>query len=597
MSRSSAPRPTGPGRKRALAFAADLKNQEDHNVTSRRTRGLTQHRFLHLECLEPRICLSGSYGFSIIDAAGVGVTGFEASASINDSGQVAYVSHLDIGQAIFVGDGSSLANVTPGFQSEPRTFRSGLEINNRGQVAAVDRTTLPGSNGFRLRLWEPNGDNTILARASVPRFPGDDYDALASFVSLSEDGSVAFQSITGNIWTSHLLSGGTILDVKTLVAPDNFGRPVTANGDILLARWGNDGGDPLQLSKAGLFGLSHTDIATAFSETGRAPGINDDGSLVSFYGVADHPGIYVHDQRTGDMVTVAATGTHGNDIIEPWEYFDDKNGDLAFDTNADEDAPLFNRFDIDSRVAVNLIEDQAATVAYVAYRNDGDREVKGLYTSRIFFPSDGSSIRVGAPRLVAEVDMELPGLGKIRDLATYDPLNNNGQGDVAFWAETTEGGGEAIVKATWLPPAVLNVVTHGFNPTPPDLPLGVGSSWSSFAQPGTKWARHWKPCRPRVHPWRVVSCLMSPNGIRQVAFCRPSPRCWAPRSPMRPRKTLRRKATVQKQITSRRGIPDYWKSFRRILRSRLVKPSWRFSTSSTIWKLNIWEMSQIMNCL
>ena len=94
------------------------------------------------ERLERRVCLTSTYSFAVIAQTGQqGLVGLGSGASINDNGQVAFVGQLaDGSNGIFVGsDPNALNDVTASLQSPTRLYQPTVQINNSGQIAAVDR--------------------------------------------------------------------------------------------------------------------------------------------------------------------------------------------------------------------------------------------------------------------------------------------------------------------------------------------------------------------------------------------------------------------------------------------------------------------------
>ena len=443
------------------------------------------------EPLEERICLSTYFDYAVIAQTGPSLGAIQPSASINDAGKVAFVADVPAGgQAIFVGDGTTTTNITPGFQSPSRTFGRGIQINNSDIVVAVDRDSLAGSTAWRLRTWdadlvENQYGNTYLtyAVAGTPRQAGDDFDSIFSFASINNNDNVAYSALDGTVASlrfQDVLSVGDNQAAASLPAPQSF-RPMAAGQDRLIAKLGADPSDPIVLFEQTLSGdgFTPTYVATAamgYDAIGRSPGISDDGTVVAFYadratpGTDPGPGIFLTDLLTGKTVRVASAGTGGNGTLDPGETYEDLNFDGQFTPSAGEvDFNPIASFESDSRVAVSVTQDdqRAMTIVYLATDTLG-RE--GLYASRVRFRGvDDQPLAeplVSPPLLVAQQGMEIPGAGVVSDLDIYDPVNNVGFGDIAFWADTS--GGTTIVRATLSSTRILDdsvrVGVNSFDP-------------------------------------------------------------------------------------------------------------------------------------
>lgn len=100
--------------------------------------------------------------------AGSGLTGFDNTPSINDSGLVSFVGNLNGEEDLFTGDGSNpITNLSSSF---PFTnFSSGIEINNDNQIVTVDKTS-----GFSaVRLWNADIPGTSRRTVAIGKFPPD----------------------------------------------------------------------------------------------------------------------------------------------------------------------------------------------------------------------------------------------------------------------------------------------------------------------------------------------------------------------------------------------------------------------------------------
>ncbi len=417
------------------------------------------------EPLEDRTLLLTFYNLEVIAETGQdGLTGILQDASINDAGKVAFVGQYSDGEGILVGTGSSLTDINPTFSHDPtRTFGPALQINNNDQVAAVDRST-PGNTQWRLRTWDADGQvnsfgNTYFtyATASTPPDGLSDFDALASSVSLSNNGNVAYVAFDygSNSWQLRLQNDALpdVLDVPavTLPAPQSL-RPMAANGagslGYVVVRNGSTPTSPIVLYgnvPGGAFfsvPIANAGVPYRFSALGQSPGISSDGRIVVFYGVdASGPGIFAS----------VSTTSQGRQIVR-----------IA---SASASGPI-SQFVPDEPVGVNATESQGGvTVTYVAYDANGN---KGVYATRLTFipPANDpknfqnpTNFVVSDPIPVVQAGEPISGLGTVQDLHLYQPINNTGFGQIAVWVQAS--GGTGIVRATsWIANSVT-VTSNG----------------------------------------------------------------------------------------------------------------------------------------
>ncbi len=176
-----------------------------------------------LEGLEERACPSALYNYDIIAQTGQNnLVSISPGASINDFGNVAFVANQSAGQSIYVGDGTSDPRIvsfsTP---SSNRTYGPELQLNNKNQVGAVD--IIAGATAQRrARIWDATttGTNTIIAQSSIPRTDGTFFDGIGNFVSISNDGNLAFAGLDSPSQTWEIHSSNTLVsqgDTNTLV--------------------------------------------------------------------------------------------------------------------------------------------------------------------------------------------------------------------------------------------------------------------------------------------------------------------------------------------------------------------------------------------
>jgi hypothetical protein len=448
----------------ATRSASRLPSRESARSSAHRRRraGVFQTRYRPcLERLEDRTLLSsGFYNYDIIAQTGkAGLSGILQDSSINDLGKVAFVGQYQdgsgnlAGEGIFVGDGSSLNDITFGsYAADPnRTFGPAVQINNNDFVAAVDRYS-PGDTQWRLRTWNADGKTNAngttwvtYAIAGSPPVSGYNFDSIASAVSLSNNGNIAYAafSYAANQWQLRMqndpLPDSLDVPAAELTAPQSL-RPMAASGagnlGYMVVRDGSTATSPIVLYGNVLGGaifsvpIANTGSPYRFSALGQSPGISDDGRVVVFYGVdSDGPGIFAS----------VSTASHGRQLVR-----------IA---SASASGPI-RALEPDERVGVNATEltQGAVTITYVGKDANGN---KGVYASRLTFVApandatnfkDPTSFVVSAPFPVLQAGDAVPGLGTVQDVNLYDPINNVGFGQIAIWVQAS--GGTGIVRAS-----------------------------------------------------------------------------------------------------------------------------------------------------
>ncbi|HUT09612.1 MAG TPA: hypothetical protein VMY42_03885 [Thermoguttaceae bacterium] len=456
---------------------------------------------LAFEPLEHRLCLSFFYDFDVLAQTGQnGLTSIENAVSINDSGKVAFVAERAEGQSVFVADNGGSAPTVVSFAnpSIDRSYGREVQINNNNQVAAQDR--LAGNPmGTLTRIWDGNttGSNTVIGfgfspQTTPPSLFEDKFDAVASFVSISNDGKLAFAGLeTANDgfpyidmiigydpwgfpitiqvpvpddpldsdWEIHLSdtrvdsrdtvsNNGPDASEVTFLGTETFFRFMAADGDRVVI-----GSRTASTKRIVLYDITGDDTQTTIASTGAEwidlgvrPGISDDGRAIAFYGEdADGPGISVVLNAGGMTTRARIAGVSGNGILDPGESFQDTNGNGVLDAG-EVDAGPFGGFDVDSRVGVSFRTDDPSTVTVVYTAFADGSGTKGLYTSQLTL-IDGSldADAVGTPTRVVEVGDTIAGLsGSVQGLYLGDPVNNEGQ--IAFQL-TTSSGKKAVVRA------------------------------------------------------------------------------------------------------------------------------------------------------
>jgi hypothetical protein len=440
-----------------------------------------------VELLEQRVCLSTMYDYTVIaQTDGQNLIGLGSGPSINDSGQVAFTEYFANGSSnIFVGDVSTpLSNVSASLNPKPdpnRSFGATLQINNTGEIAAVDTLSNGSQKQSWVRIWSPGTSGygwQIVDEAD----PGPKFDSFSYPVTINNAsvvGTITHASVVA--YSGKLTGANTVildrggLPISSLPSPQPYLDPMIADNGSVVARV--DQVEPVPPAPENpknpieLFVPGKPDTLIAgtadFDVLGASPGISDDGQVATFYGdltlagatnintaqpdqmkIDSGPGIFASiSSPSGGRIIVRIAGEVGQPFLYPGETFVDTNGDGQFN-NGEVALGPFKDFSPDSRVAVTseptdqngVITLDAVTISYLAYGNDGNL---GLYTSRLDLLSGHDS--VSNPSLVAKVGGQIPGLsGNISRIWVYDPINQSGQ--LAFWV-ATDSGTQAVVQA------------------------------------------------------------------------------------------------------------------------------------------------------
>jgi hypothetical protein len=452
-----------------------------------------KRRCLGFEPLEERLCFAVFYDFNVLAQTGSnGLIDIEPAASINDLGKVAFVASQSLGQSIYIADDSS-SPVIVSFAdpTSSRTYGRELQINNSNQIAAQDRV-LGGTVGYRLRTWDGNNPGTfeILSRGTSPNPLSGHFDALGSFVSLSNDGKAVFAGFdtSASTWEIHqsnsLVEVGDFFSNVTSFTTGTFFRFASADGDRSVV--GSRIGETEQIVLRDITGFDTSDVIAStsggyWSDLGVRPGISDDGKIVAFYGVltpagaaalglSAGPGIFAAIDHDSNLLTdpkyIRIAGLAGNGILDDNESYTDENGNGVFDSGTDVEIGI-SSFDFDSRIAIarTIAPTTLGSVFHTAWVGTDSKDgSKAIFASNLKIKTSGTIIasvdKINAGRVTGSGD-SIAGLGTVSDVAIHDALNGNGQ--IAFWATT--GSSDAIILADPRPPKVVVISTHGFGNT------------------------------------------------------------------------------------------------------------------------------------
>ncbi len=300
--------------------------------------------------------------------------GFEAGASINNIGNVAFVGRASTSQDsesvyLFKNTGSTRISLT-------RRFSQFYRLNDSDKVVAQDQ----GSGGLSIktfvRQWA-SGEITKVAEAgiaetlnSVPLIdPITLLPRLEWYVAIT---NLAYDVVYGPSSNNRgdvtfAATGGTSGKLYT----DLVVKPATGNAQILM-KWpasnvpirpsvADDGrlavragpGEPILLFIPDLAGgyVIHevASLEKGFGALGD-PSISDDGSMVAFWGILTSsgartisdqqpgyaplnpgPGIFIAHRSNFRQIIVRVTGELGNDHLDPGESYSDENRNGIFD--------------------------------------------------------------------------------------------------------------------------------------------------------------------------------------------------------------------------------------------------------------------------
>lgn len=445
----------------------------------------------------PSVQASSFFEFDIIAKTGDSpptgggvLTSISSRVSINDNGNVAFLGMTATGGSLFFKEEylPNPVNISFATPSTARIYSPGIQINNYNQIIATDR-----SNSTRLvRVWEGDapGKNTVIARGNISggsdKFPAA-FDSVFGYPSFSNGliPFVAFSALDSDLDT--VLSTPIIFDdtgklnfkKEPLATPL---RPTVADSGQVVVRASFNRQTPgsIRLYEHNLSSFTEIATPTEFPVLGRAPGISDDGKIVVFYGSRiGEEGIFASIKTPLGRKIIQIAGVSGNGILETGETYDDLNKNDIFDSASEIDDGPFSGFSPDEKVAVTSTHHTQGHITIVYKAKDAIDGKEGIYTSRVRFYDREKLYTLPDVRLPYEVIKQgdtISGLsGEIDLISLHDPINIYGQ--IAFHATTTSGK-QVVISATKVG-GVVNVVTHGFNPTPPGIIPHFGS-WKDF---------------------------------------------------------------------------------------------------------------------
>ncbi len=284
------------------------------------------------EDLKGRCCPSTLYDFDLVAATGgeLGLSGMGNGPSINDEGTVAFVGDFPTGaEGIFTGDGTTagLRNINPSWSTDPnRVYGDPVEMNDLGEVLAVDRYSAPGSTQFTLRTWNASAMSADQIVATAGGLFSS-FDSISTYAAINNDNDIVYSAFDASsaspTWNLQYQPSTSAFatTIATLAAPQAL-RPVISNSPSVVARIGgsNSTADPLtgytpavpgETPAFASFGVAGA--GSGFDQVGQAPGISADGNVIAFagdvtaagasaLGLTPGPGIFARGNGVSDLV-------------------------------------------------------------------------------------------------------------------------------------------------------------------------------------------------------------------------------------------------------------------------------------------------------
>jgi hypothetical protein len=450
---------------------------------SRRPRRSTWSR-VTVEGLEERLCLStlnytvmAQSGQAVYAASGgtsVGTLGVGSLASINSSGNVAFLGVANGFNGAIESNGAQLTDV--GFTNRSLSFP---QIDDNGDVIAQDQAFAGATLNTYIRIWQANGNSTIYASGAFNGSTGG--GDLLTIPSISPDGTqVAYQDKTSS--SLFLYINGQ--PAHAFPAGAAGLREMIANNGAVVVQDGNTTNSPIML-----FQLGNTPVTIAssanFSALGNSPGISSDGQVVGFYGVLTSAGAAAINAAQPTFAPVQAgpgifasvsTASHGRVIVQ-----------VAVAEVGSTDIGAVSQFDVNSKVGANAIHSAVpgGPLSFLVGFTGTDAATgnDAVYCNRVDVfgtAGDPKALRANVNTPIAEVGDTITGIsGAIQSVSLYDPVNNNGQ--VAFLANYS--GGSAVVVAQPTPISAVTYYNQGPNAVqPPNWPASLtkgGGPWAN----------------------------------------------------------------------------------------------------------------------
>lgn len=343
------------------------------------------------------------YDTTAVAWTGLGdLSGFIASASINDFGELAFRAQFGAGQAVFAVDtDNTLSNLTAFLTGATRVFGPYLQINNNHLVIARDQLAGSPPSSF-IRVWDATNPESfrLIERSAIGSFctgginggracttvgdcpplvccllgvcsgspcappicstsPG--YDAVVN-PTISNLDQVAYTGFKGV--ANYLITEGPAGDASTST-PDGVFRPMIADDGTIVVKAGTATNSPIATYRADL--TSNQNVSGAgFIQTASLPGISDDGDVVAF--AADKGGTL----KQGIYVAARVGGVYSAPILVAGEAISDLGKGPARESIVFSDISMTDRVGVThlSRGAAG-IEGDTTIVTFIATPSNG----------------------------------------------------------------------------------------------------------------------------------------------------------------------------------------------------------------------------------
>ena len=188
------------------------------------------------------------YDFKLMAATTAsGFQSFGDGASSNRSGRVGFQGSNTSGQGVYFSDGTSIADLTPGFDGPSRAFGRAVMLSDTGWAIESDRVSGAPPATF-VRAWPGDGSGAFvtLGRGGT----GQPFDAVLSHPTLSANNAAwAYTALAPGSTVTRLV---TPLGVTDLLGNGGTGyRPMVANDGTVVLRDSNAALLQVQIRRGG----------------------------------------------------------------------------------------------------------------------------------------------------------------------------------------------------------------------------------------------------------------------------------------------------------------------------------------------------------
>ena len=228
---------------------------------------------------------SQAYDYKIIAVSGQNIGGFtlqsiKPNPTINDNSHVAYVGTFQVaGDVLVYWDGTQNELLSTAGNG---TFGSAA-IDGSDRVATRFSATSGGNSVSTIRRYSGVGTYDTLQYAGNAQVNGQFLYPYASFmpqVAISSIGTVVFGAV-GHDQLTYLVANNNTLRVSVAPFP-----VISDDAERVLVRALPQANSSILLYRASNFSTPESIVASSgdFSRTGQQPGINDEATIVAFYG-------------------------------------------------------------------------------------------------------------------------------------------------------------------------------------------------------------------------------------------------------------------------------------------------------------------------